>query len=706
MKIKDIFKESKEGKLVLPDFQRSFEWNKEKQKSLLSTVISELPIGSVLILEGDRNDFSAKKMCYPQTLKTEERLEECRYLLDGQQRISSLKSFFSDPVEENDWEYVAQNMYRALNTRWFVSAKNDTTEDVLGLKELDFKGFKEYDPAEIMELLEYKQIYKKDKLEWYHPAFIPTNDLGEQLVGTLKEHEIAKMYAQEGLIPLFSLTSSQKEPLHRRVIKMIKYNRLGALKAEAESDIELLIRLLSKVKPDIQDYIDDSEIINETWTTLGVEWEQKVSNAFESLLNLEIYSIELPSNEVGRAISIFEKINEGGTDLKTFDLIVAKAARSEDLNLESLTNRVMDILAEGFTVSDELTSSLKDCDYKFFDARQMNITPENKLSNRVKEMYLNLLSMYTFSFDKQQELKLDYLKRKKILELSHEYINKNTPIVLKGFKRALAFLNYRLGIIDIDKLTYKLMILPIALLLIDDNVWNDESKLNKIEYWYWSSLFGGAYRDAQNQRVIKDISKLQNWIFDNENNPFGSLEERVLNAEGYSDKKVLLLQDENSEVKGSIRSAILQYVLSLQPKDFIKYESAHSRTFINYINAWEVSKEVYIKENKKFLLQDHHIVPLNSVTKLDESVAKLRNDDRHILNSPLNRTYISADANNRIKDKTVHTYFECLHESALRSHLLPSRIAESSNNYEDILSKRFERLEEKLKEELDYLANT
>lgn len=705
MKIKDIFKESKEGKLVLPDFQRSFEWNKEKQKSLLSTVIAELPIGSILILEGNKNDFSAKKMCYPQTLKIEGRVEECRYLLDGQQRISSLKSFFSDPAEENDWESVAQDMYRALNTKWFVSVRNDKAEDVLGLEELDFKGFKEFDPSEIMELIEYKQIYKKDKFEWYHPAFIPTNKSGDKLEGTLKDYEIAKRCAVEGLIPLYSLMSDSKEPLHKRVIKIIKQNRLDALKAEAESDTELLIKLLSKVKPDIRDYIDNTEIVSETWTTLGVEWEQKVSKAFENLLELEIYSIELPSDEVGRAISIFEKINEGGTDLKTFDLIVAKAARSEDLGIESLTNRVINILTEDITVTNELTSDLKDCNDRIFNARQMNITPENTLSNRVKEMYLNLLSVYTFSNDKQQELKLDYLKRKKILELSHEYINKNTPIVLKGFKRALAFLNYRLGIVDIDKLTYKLMIVPVALLLIDDEVWNDQSKLNKIEYWYWASLFGGAYRDAQNQRVIKDISKLQKWIFENEVNPFITLEERVLNSEGYSDKKILLLKDENSDVKGSIRNAILQYVLSLQPKDFIKNQSAQTETFANYINTWEVSKEVYIKENKKYLLQDHHIVPLNSVTKLDESVARLRSDERHILNSPLNRTYISADANNRIKDKTIHNYFECLHESALRSHLLPTKIEEASVDYEAILVKRFEKLEEKLKEELDYLAN-
>lgn len=43
------------------------------------------------------------------------------------------------------------------------------------------------------------------------------------------------------------------------------------------------------------------------------------------------------------------------------------------------------------------------------------------------------------------------------------------------------------------------MILFIVYVLRNDEFWNDNKVINKIEYWYWSLLFVGFYRFIFNE---------------------------------------------------------------------------------------------------------------------------------------------------------------------------------------------------------------
>lgn len=117
--LKDFFENNQKGKLVLPNFQREFIWDSEKQRRLLSSFICQLPIGSLLILEGKKEDFASRRLCFigdPPVLS-----DECSYLLDGQQRLSSLSSFFSNLFGEIDeYEQVHEKLYSALRNRWFI----------------------------------------------------------------------------------------------------------------------------------------------------------------------------------------------------------------------------------------------------------------------------------------------------------------------------------------------------------------------------------------------------------------------------------------------------------------------------------------------------------------------------------------------------------------------------------------------------------
>jgi uncharacterized protein with ParB-like and HNH nuclease domain len=82
-----LLRRAREGKLQLPDFQRSYVWTEDSVISLLASILRGYPVGALLTLErgGDVN-FKPRGLegtnvqgIQPETL-----------LLDGQQRITSL----------------------------------------------------------------------------------------------------------------------------------------------------------------------------------------------------------------------------------------------------------------------------------------------------------------------------------------------------------------------------------------------------------------------------------------------------------------------------------------------------------------------------------------------------------------------------------------------------------------------------------------
>ncbi len=75
-----------EGKLGIPEFQRDFDWTGSDMKSLLATVFSGWPAGSLLFLEGDSPIFKLRHMEAAPALDKEVNSA----VLDGQQRLTSL----------------------------------------------------------------------------------------------------------------------------------------------------------------------------------------------------------------------------------------------------------------------------------------------------------------------------------------------------------------------------------------------------------------------------------------------------------------------------------------------------------------------------------------------------------------------------------------------------------------------------------------
>jgi hypothetical protein len=708
-KVNKLFLENAEGKLVLPNFQRGFEWKVDEQKKLLSSVLALLPIGSILLLEGKKGEFATRQLCYNN--EDFEQHDECLYLLDGQQRTSTLRAIFSNLLgDKNGWEEKFDNLYTGLRNRWFIDVKKKDAEDIFGYELLRFKKITKYEPGQFYESIVEKKIKKQDRNEWYHPNY-HKDEAGNDLSGHRLKNEIAKKSSEEGLIPLYDIFDTVNEngkSLLEYTLDRLANERVNQL-IVAVKDGELLIEdLLEPVLPEIGELIENNSLEKEdityAWSTLASDWKKDMLNYLKSLLDQELHVIQLPSDEVSRATAIYESINKGGVSLNTYDLVVAKAARIR--SERSLTQKIIEQLQEEIQLSEALLDRVVGNVKRTWSSNIMGTVKDKKLANSIRDQYLNLLSIFSHtnygSFD---QWKIDLIKKEKQLEITSDKINENTEETIKSLVRACAFLQYRCGKVNINDLNYKLMLLPIAYALSSDKHWTSRASHAKIEYWYWSSLLGGSYREKQNQKCIDDIKDLFGWL-NGATNPFVERYSRILGNDGYSDLDVLLNQVKDITIPTAVHNGILEYVLSNQPRDFFPNVNI-------LLNTWDVAKQEEIsftpriKRNLK--LEDHHIYPLGADLSIGQSTREIRNKKKHILNSPLNRTFITEYSNSQIRDKNPDQYFQYLSDITSWGHFVGNTDWRRSDSesledfYKRLLTSRYDKLLEGIKTELSQL---
>jgi len=110
----NILEEINEGGIALPEFQRDFDWGVRDIKSLLATVFSGWPAGSLLLLENGRSFFELRPMEGAPPLGDVE-----FSVLDGQQRLTSLYH----ALYEQGKEYFA--------IQWVLASTVDDIEEAI-----------------------------------------------------------------------------------------------------------------------------------------------------------------------------------------------------------------------------------------------------------------------------------------------------------------------------------------------------------------------------------------------------------------------------------------------------------------------------------------------------------------------------------------------------------------------------------------------
>lgn len=131
---KEIVRDIDDRKILLPDFQRDFVWkDEERQKKIVASVLTKMPIGSILLLTSSADEYCSKIIGRNADLNTSDITGDVDFLLDGQQRITVLTNVFSNVIHmviikgEIKTSEIMSCGYNRNTQKWDVKFNNGKT---------------------------------------------------------------------------------------------------------------------------------------------------------------------------------------------------------------------------------------------------------------------------------------------------------------------------------------------------------------------------------------------------------------------------------------------------------------------------------------------------------------------------------------------------------------------------------------------------
>lgn len=704
--LRKLITKIKNEQVLLPNFQRSFVWNEgDKQRKLLASFLCELPIGSLLLLHGKKNEFATRKIGSNKNECFNEE-ENTIFLLDGQQRMTTLTNIFSDIIYDNikdDWRHIIST---DLKKRYFI--KLGEGDDLFGYNNFHFPwniqdDYPPYTVNSILELIHTESVLKNNNKEWYHPE----NKISK--LDYVNRQDAINWYVEKKYLPLFLIYDDQDFEAFNDIVSNIARDRFEKKVSNAKN-IEDLQQIFSaealeyfkidvKTTP-IKHAIGMIENASRTWSSQ--------MNKFFSRLRTEIpiSTIEVPEKQRVRAIEIYENINMGGVTLNEFDLLTARAAKVNIENLHQLENLeksdslptyIYKLLEKNVSV-DALNNQYEDIDkWNPIDYFKVYNDNQKSINSSLIEQYLKLLSLYDKTNGDYSKLSnLKSLSGSDSLKLNPVDIYKYTERCIIGLSRACAFLQVRVGLLTISELNYKLMLIPLAWILSDDSVYSKSLSFNQLEYWYWGTIFSGRYNTDQSDKCIQDIKYLTEWIIYKKENKFEQLfEGQLFNNKNFSDDNTMLLKNAEYGIfpKEVLINTFQKFVLVKMKSLDMNPKSKNPTTIFNGVN-------------KGIELHSHHIIPISNITTLEESTRKVRDKKDEMINCVGNLTYITKQANLELGSKTPDEYLKYMQRKCDKdgdialSHLIDKKIFDidlnNSIQVEDFIEERYIAIKSKI----------
>jgi len=132
--ISQLLKKIRSGHFLIPQFQRDFTWKEGQTRLLVDSIARNYPVGSLLILgKNEEVPLKSRKLDanYPPKVGDEistdgfdEPTSESYYVLDGQQRLTSIARVFLDAHPKRNYYFDLNKMHHFFkdeNPAWIVS---------------------------------------------------------------------------------------------------------------------------------------------------------------------------------------------------------------------------------------------------------------------------------------------------------------------------------------------------------------------------------------------------------------------------------------------------------------------------------------------------------------------------------------------------------------------------------------------------------
>lgn len=700
--LKQIINDIEKENILLPSFQREFTWREEEmQKGLICSVLARMPVGSILLLKSNDREFGCKKIGLKIPIQKEDDKSIVQYLLDGQQRLTVLSNVFSNVIFEK-MENFSQLISDSLKKRFFIKLPNwkeayskENFNDLFGLKKLHFPlnnpeiEFPSFLTGDVESYIICKTFLKDDD-KFYNPRKEINSELKKACINEKSGY----------LIPLYLLAPTEKKlnsstTYLRKIIEGIGKEISAEIKDKYES-----LETENQKNSFISSIIDNpKDNIDEQLDEKSTYWSEKMISYLNVCASkICLHQIILDGEDRGRAIDIYENLNKGGVSLSTFDLIVAKVAKADPVNnfYERIRNYILDDTNKKYDydlIRDNIKPYAEASNYnnasKKIQACKNNSNKD--ISPNFTEPFLNLLGILKNSNDKNfLDIKIDFTKRNELLKIDANFINDNCEKVCTSLDRAFFFFQTRCGIRKISEINYQWMITIIALVFSKDELFFNKDIHNKLEAWYWACIFSGEFNSDQNEHAMNNIKLLFQFI----NNEIDSswlteMIEKIFNCDNFSKKEFILMENaiHESYPKKPFRNFICQYYLSQTYPDLI------SDTILS----------VFYKEAEE--LEAHHLLPVGAYKEYEKNSESIRENDKHICNSPVNFIYITPKTNKDIGKEDLTSYVSKITKRAKKVLNISSafcidkvkELIDSNNSIEkrneiakEILSERFD----------------
>lgn len=627
--IDDIY----QAKILLPDFQRGFDWNNKGVIDLLVSLLSGYFIGTFLVQRrGNGFDFAIRYFegvpdvnsslpSDPNTKIVEENVTQV--VLDGQQRLTAL--FYALYHPKNVKPKNASHPYRyfvKLHTILGGAAWSDSV--IWSISEVDAKKNLEIDIGKGSG----KKHSFKELIEW-----------AGSFQDLLEKHQFKNYCYENDTIPFSTLRNYKT--LDSWLTDYLRYH----LKKKKGSNLAW------------------DEYTNK---------QAKIKDLFADWLNFRVPIVPLENRPLSEVAEIFERINRTGTELSVFSLANAVFFKQK-CNLREWWKKYFQ---ESSRVA-EYCGDLSKEDYPKYILQIIALCHGKEVKKSVLISPSELLtSVVNYESAHQQSL---FLEEEQLLTNTQKEISLRNAwdeacnLLDKALER-IEDTTSGYGVIKPNLLPYKPIIVTLAALL---NLCKTSEHYQKVDAWYWSSVFTERYGGSSDTAIKQDFDQVKKWFKDNSQEP-----------EVVQEAKELLREDENRispfnleklESRGALYKSIVNLVALKRPRDFFKGQS--------------ITLEI---------LDDHHLFPKGcGITMKNE-------------NSILNSTLISSETNKKISKKRPSIYLKQMIDAlgneeevknVLESHFIDEYAikAMKQDDYSGFLSAREAVIKSEMRKRIAYI---
>jgi hypothetical protein len=266
-------------------------------------------------------------------------------------------------------------------------------------------------------------------------------------------------------------------------------------------------------------------------------------------------------------------------------------------------------------------------------------------------------------------------KRGDVLGMSVERINEGWKPVVAGLATGLRMLRDDCGVIIPKWLPYNTIVIPLAAIFAfarDTSGPDAAAVRDKLNRWFWCSVFGQAYERAPNSQSAKDFGELKRWLAGGD--PPQTVKDFSFDPDS--------LQHTTPRQRAVYRGA-MALILRHEARDF------HT--------GKKITANMILEEK----IDDHHVFPQRYLAETEPDVSATLRD------CVLNRTLIDKETNIRISKRAPSDYLaeigaaisDAQLDKLLRSHLLPSM--QNSPLMHDEFAKFLERRQALISEQID-----